>query len=338
MSEGDWGRTVSGGEASRWDRVKDVMLGGPRRLGWWTVPLFVAVGLLGAVLAGSLAAVYYAQQVEGLRSETEAARNDLNDAVEQVSEAADQALTDIESEVAAVRDELAVTPPFEDAAAAGIASVRAEVVIRPAQEPSPPPPGPGASEQPPQRQPAQTATRSGSAFAVVAGEGQTFFVTAFAVVADPQRPGFPVGQAEVSYAGNTVAAEVHSWDAARDLALLRVPGLAQVGIAEWRPDEERVTVGDRLFAVGLTPTGALSQFGTSVGGVDTDALLLDTALPDVVRGGPIVDGGGRIVAIASTAYQPYGAGGAANPAVPIRVLCESLVRCGAGDVGEGGAG
>lgn len=335
---------MSGGEPSRWERWKDRLVGGPRRLGWWTVPLFVAVGLLGAVLAGSLAAVYYAQKVEALRAETEAARSDLNDAVEQVSEAADQAVTDIESEVAAVRDELAVTPPFEDAAAAGIASVRAVVVVRPAQEPSPPPPGPGATEQPqgtePPRQgrPAQTETRVGSAFAVVAGEGEAFFVTAFAVVADPQRPGFPVGRAEISYAGATVAAEVHSWDADRDLALLRVPGIPRVEIAEWRPTEEEVAPGDRLFAVGLTPTGTLSQFGTSVGGAEAQALLLDTALPDIARGGPVVDGGGRVVAVGSTSYRPYGAGGSANPAVPIRILCESLIRCGSGDVGEGGEG
>lgn len=332
----DWGRRVSGGERT-WEHLKDAMLGGPRRLGWWTVPLFVAVGLLGAVLAGSLAAVYYAQKVEALRSETEAARSDLNDAVEQVSEAAERALSDIESEVAAVRDDLAITPPLEEAPAAGIASVRAAVVVRPAQEPTAPPPGPGATEQPEQQgRPAETATRTGSAFAVVAGEGQAFFVTAFAVVADPQRPGFPVGRAEITYAGNTAAAEVHSWDADRDLALLRVPGLPRIEIPEWRPDDEAVDAGTRLFAVGLTPNGTLTQLGTVVGGVDREALLLDTALPDVVRGGPVIDGGGRVVAIASTAYQPYGAGGAANPAVPIRVLCESLIRCGSGDVGDQG--
>lgn len=341
---GDWGPKVSGGEPSRWERWKDRLVGGPRRLGWWTVPLFVAVGLLGAVLAGSLAAVYYAQKVEALRSETEAARSDLNDAVDQVSDAADQALEDIEAEVGAVRDELAVTPPFEDPAAAGIASVRAVVVVRPAQEPQPPSPGPGATEEPDgsdgsgQGQPAQTATRVGSGFAVVAGENEAFFVTAFAVVADPQRPGFPVGRAEITYGGGTVAAEVHSWDADRDLALLRAPGIPRVEIAEWRPQEEAIAPGDRLFAVGLTPTGTLSQLRTSVGGAEPQALLLDTALPDVARGGPVVDGSGRVVAVGSTAYQPYGAGGSANPAVPVRVLCESLIRCGSGDVGDVGEG
>ncbi len=293
----------------------------------------MAVGLLGAVLAGSLAAVYYAQKVEALRSETEAARSDLSDAVDQVSDAAEQALSEIESEVAAVRDELAVTPPFEDPAAAGVASVRAVVVTRRAQAPAP---GPGATEEPQEVRAAETVTRVGSGFAVVAGEGQTFFVTAYAVVADPQRPGFPVGRAQVSYAGNAVTAEVHSWDVDRDLALLRAPGFPRIEIPEWRPREDEVTAGARLFAVGVTPTGTMTQLGTSVGGGDAAALLLDTALPDVVRGGPIVDGGGRVVAVGSTAYQPYGAGGTANPAVPVRLLCESLIRCGSGEVVEGG--
>lgn len=336
MSQDGWRNTVSGGR-SIWDRFKEGLFGGPRRLGFWTVPLFVAVGLLGAVLAGSLSAVYYAQKVDALRDETEAARRDLATAVEQVSEAAEQARTDIQDEVSAVRDELAVTPPIEDAAAAGLASVRATVVVRPAQEPSPPPAGPGQTEQPQEpARPAETVTRTGSAFAVVVGEGQAFFVTAYAVVADPQRPGFPVPRAELSYAGATVGAEVHSWDAQRDLALLRVQGLPRVAVPEWRPDDEVLTPGARLFAVGLTPTGVLAQLGVSVGAAEPAALLLDTALPDVTRGGPIVDGGGRVVAVASTAYAPYGAGGAANPAVPIRVLCESLIRCGSGDVGQGG--
>lgn len=336
--EESWGRTVSGGR-SLWVRFKEGLFGGPRRLGFWTVPLFVAVGLLGAVLAGSLAAVYYAQKVDALRAETEAARRDLATAVEQVSEAAEQARTDIQDEVAAVRDELAVTPPIEDATAAGVASVRAVAVVRPAQEPSPPPAGPGGTEEPQEpARPAETVTRTGSAFAVVVGEGQAFFVTAFAVVADPQRPGFPVGQAELTYGGATVGSEVHSWDADRDLALLRVTGLPRVEVPEWRPEDDEVTTGARLFAVGLTPTGTLSQVGVSVGAAEPGALLLDTALPDVARGGPVVDGGGRVVAVASTSYAPYGAGGAANPAIPVRVLCESLIRCGAGDVGEGGGG
>ena len=301
MSDEDgWRETVSGGR-SLWDRFKEGLFGGPRRLGFWTVPLFVAVGLLGAVLAGSLSAVYYAQKVDALR------------------------------------DELAVTPPIEDATAAGVASVRAVAVVRPAEEPSPPPAGPGGTEEPQEpARPAETVTRTGSAFAVVVGEGQAFFVTAFAVVADPQRPGFPVGRAELTYGGATVEAEVHSWDADRDLALLRVTGLPRVEVPEWRPGDEAVTTGTRLFAVGFTPTGALAQLGVSVGAAEPAALLLDTALPDVARGGPVVDGSGRVVAVASTSYAPYGAGGAANPAIPVRVLCESLIRCGAGDAGEGG--
>lgn len=330
MTPDDWGPPLRGGDGDRsW---RDVLLGGPRRLGAWTLPLFIAVGLLGAVLAGSLAAVYYAQQVDDLEEQTAAARKDLTGAVEQVSEAAEEAIASIQREVNAVRDEFGVSLPIEDPAAKGMASVRTTVVVQRAQEP--PPPGPGQTEPPP-GQPAITEQRLGSAFAVVAAQGSTFFVTTFAMVDDPLRPGVPVERAEIAYGGNVVGAAVHSWDDDRDLALLRVDGLGRVPVAEWRPADEPIEAGGRLFVSGLLPTGTLTQFAATVGAVDPEAILTDAALADVLRGGPVFDAQGRVVAVASTAYRPFGEGGSSNPAVPIRLLCESLIRCGTDDLPTG---
>lgn len=327
MTTDEWGPPVRGGDERQGWRER--LLGGPRRLGAWTLPIFIAVGLLGAVLAGSLAAVYYAQQVADLEEQTAAARRDLTGAVEQVSEAAEEAIASIEREVNAVRDEFAVAVPIEDPAAKGMASVRTTVVVEPAQEP--PPPAPGATESPPGR-PAVTETRLGSAFAVVAAEGSTFFVTTFAMVDDPLRPGVPIQSAEIAYAGNVVDAEVHSWDVDHDLALLRVDGLGRVPITEWRPADEPIAAGGRLFVSGLLPSGTLAQFPTRIGAVDPAAILTDAALVDVLRGGPLFDAQGRVVAVASTAYRPFGEGGNSNPAIPVRLLCESLIRCGSDDL------
>lgn len=309
------------------------LFGGAGRLGWWTLPLFIAVGLLGAVLAGALAAVYYAQRVSALERETAEARRELTGAVERVSEVAAEARAAIESEVAAVRDELAVRLPIDDAVQFGIVTVRAEVVERP---PAPPAPQPGPTGEPPPppppAPPPRTVVRTGSGFAVVLSEGDAFFVTAFAVVADPERPQVAVERAEVRLGGDRLTARVHAWDPARDVALLRVDGLSNVAIPEWRQSDQPLNSGDRLFAVGLTPGGTLAQVTATVAAVDSTAVVIDAALPDVVRGGPLVDAEGRVVGVASTAYRPYGEASAAPPGVPVRLLCDRLIRCGAGDV------
>ena len=93
--------------------LRERILGDKDRLGWWIVPLFVMVGLGGAVIAGSLAVVYYAQQVSSLEQETRGAREDLVGAVDEVREAADDALASISEEVSEVlrrSRELSINP------------------------------------------------------------------------------------------------------------------------------------------------------------------------------------------------------------------------------------
>lgn len=108
--------------------LRERVLGGRDRLGWWLLPLFVMVGLGGAVLAGSLAVVYYAQQVSQLESETREAREELVGAADEVREAADDALEEIDERVEAVREEIARGLPLEDALEVGV--VRLEVDTR----------------------------------------------------------------------------------------------------------------------------------------------------------------------------------------------------------------
>lgn len=318
-------------DAPGWsDRLRSALFGGPRRLGWWTLPVFVAVGLTGAVLAGSLAVVFYAQQVRNLERETAGARQELLGAVEEVSEVASEAIAAIRSEVAAVRDELGAVPPVRAPEEIGLVAVRATVpVAPPAPAPSPSPTGEQTGEQteePPPPPPARTEVRVGSGFAVVSGDG-TFFATSFAVVADPAQPETAIREAEVLLAGRVFPAQVHSWDPALDLALLRVDGVGDVIVAEWRPVEEQSTIGDRLFAVGLSPGGSLVQFGGALASMDATSVVTDIALLDAMRGGPLVDPQGRVVAVLSADYSPHGGDGAVSPAVPVRLLCQRLVRC-----------
>ncbi len=316
----------------------DRVLGDRDRLGWWTLPVFVATGLAGAVLAGTIAAVYYGQQVDALEDETRASRQELQAAVDRVAEAREEALDEIEGEVESVRETLSRALPVEDAGAIGLALLRtfpdaapapdqqgaAVGEVRPLAAQDPP------AEQPPAEQPQQPAPRErgapriGSAFAVVRAEGTIFFATSYSLVRDDDGPRGVVEDLELVTGEGTFVATVHNWDAAMDVALVAANIRADIG--EWLPEEEGVEVGERVFSVGLTPSLNLAQVAATVVATEPRSLLTDLAPLPVTTGGPVVDADGRVVAISTAAYRPYGPNGGTAFA-PIRVLCEQLIRC-----------
>ncbi len=359
-SDDDWGPAHAGrADGTLTERIGRRIRGSPDRLGWWTLPMFIAVGLLGAVLAGSLAVVYYSQRVAALERETAEARQELAGAVDRVSEAAEEAVAAIEEEAASVLDRVAADPPVEEAVVHGLVAVRASVVVEEPRE-RPPETDPddqasdgedgeaageddtgeggdetaGDDEPDPPPEPRRR-TRYGSGFAVIADDDGVFVVTAFAVVADPSRPGNAVERAEVLVGGETVEAQVHSWDADRDVALLRTGPIAGMDVAEWRPADEPLSPGDQVFAAGMTPRASLMQLRATIAAADADAIHNDLAIPDVLRGGPLLDGQGRVAGVVSSAYEPYGESGAVSPDLPVRLLCERLIRCGDEDLGAG---
>ena len=189
MAVGDWWRRLAGSS---------------RRLGWWTLPVFLTVGLAGAVFAGALAVVYYSQQVSDLEAQTRESREQLSQAVEDVQNAGDEALAAIEDEVDAVRESLNRQLPVEDITTLGVVVVRAMVGEPP---PAPPPADEGAAEGAPiplgaaqQEQPSQSEApsptpsptsspasaqpRLGVGFAVATDGPTTFFATTYALVRD----------------------------------------------------------------------------------------------------------------------------------------------------------
>lgn len=318
------------------------LLGDRDRLGWWLLPMFVAVGLAGAVLAGSLAVVFASQRVDRLTRETAGARAEIADAADEVREAADEALEEITAQVEAARDQFAAELPYEDAAQAGVIhlEVRTEVpdpaavAAEPAmqeqdageQDPDAGEEAPeDGGEEPPAPPPTIELVRRASGF-VVAREGDDAFVaTTFSLLADPARPDAPLDVAvRALTAGGETTGRIHSWEAARDLLLLRVP-LRGVDPLPWRPADEPVAVGDRVAAVGVTPSLGAVRVGGTVAAVEAPALLSDLPPLELLAGGPVVDGQGRVVALGSTSYSPFGGDPAA---VPIRLLCdEILARC-----------
>lgn len=327
---------------------RERLFGSRDRIGWWTVPVFLAVGLAGAVLTGGLAVIYYSNQVDALRDETRSAREESTRAREEIREATDEALETINEQVDAVRQSLTTELPVEDAFAAGVVVVRAFPGPPPQPEPQPEPEPDGRGQQgtdaqsqqanqedpPPEEPPTEEPPpppdrgqpRFGSAFPVVRDGGTTFVVTAFEVIESPYAPGQLVQDIELITADTTLRAEVHSFDESLDLALLRVG--AELAVPEWRPLEEALGPGDKLWAVGLTPTLNTVQVGGTIALLDPRVVVSDVVILDFLRGGPLVDLDGRVIAVASSAYRPYGGEESEGHAgIPIRALCERLLRC-----------
>jgi S1-C subfamily serine protease len=321
---------VSDGGRVGW---RERFFGDRDRLGWWIVPMFVAVGLAGAVLAGSLAVVFASQRVDRLTRETAGARADLTSAADDVREAADEAIGTIEEEAEAFREQFAADLPHADAAEIGVVHLTLETEV---PDPNAPPRSPeapaedgeddgevAAQEPPP---PATLTLRRRASGFVVARDGDSAFVaTTFALLADPSRPDVPLdSQVRIALAAGETTGRVHSWDADRGLLLLRAP-IGGLEPLPWRPADEPLSPGDRITGVGLTPDLGPVRVGGAVAIAGSVGVVTDLPALELLAGGPVVDGQGRVVAVGSTTYSPFGS----DPvAIPIRLLCgDLLARC-----------
>lgn len=328
------------------------------RVGWWTLPAFLAVGLAGAVMAGALAVVYYSQQVSALETETREARQDLQAGVDDVEAAREEALAAIDEQLDAVRDVIADAPPVEDLATLGLVVVEARVNTPPPPsatvEPEPPPGGDGdaqgapdvlAQEQPPESDPTTPPSspdpapspeaspdpppvrpRLGVGFAVAFEDGVTFVATSYGLVVDRDaRAGVVEEVVVTTMDGTRTSGTVHSWDDTRGLALLRVEA-GELPIATWRPRTEPVRIGDRLTVAGLTPKGQPVTVDGTVVLADVEAIVAAAPAIDFLRGAPVLDRTGRVFAVYTPGYRPFGAAAGDGQAfAPIGLYCERML-------------
>lgn len=326
-------------------------IGDTDRIGWWTLPAFLAVGLAGAVMAGALAVVYYSQQVADLEAETRQARQDLQAGVEDVEAAREDALAAIEEQVRRVEDSLDEGFPVDDVATLGLVVLEARVGSPPPASatvaPTPPPsePAPASPETPagaplaqptdepsspspsPSPSPRSVVPRLGVGFAVAFEDGQTFLATSFDLVADPDARAGVVEDVVVRHPdGREVVGNVHSWDENRGIALVSAQ-LGQLPIGGWRPRTDPVSPGDTLTIVGLTPTRQPVLVRFVAGQVDATTIVGAMPANDFLRGAPIVDRTGRVVAVHTPGYRPFGRAGGDHQAVaPIGLFCEGLLN------------
>ena len=316
-------------------------------------------------MAGALAVVYYSQQVGDLESETRQARQDLQAGVRDVDRARDDALEAIQQQVDAVEDALDSGLPVEDPATLGLVVVEARVNTpappsatvppdpprpaggdapngapavlaqqqspteqsqqgqqrSPSPSPEPPAPSPSPSPTPPPIEP-----RLGVGFVVAFEQGQAFVATSHGLVADRRARAGVVEEVVVTLPdGSTTSGVVHSWDEARDLALLRVPS-GELPVADWRPRDDVVEPGDVLTVVGLTPAREVVAVRTTVALADVEKIVAPRAEVDFLRGAPVLDRTGRVVAVNTHAYRPYGAAAGDGQALaPVGLFCERML-------------
>lgn len=177
----------------------------------------------------------------------------------------------------------------------------------------------------------------GSGFIASSDDAQSLLVTSYSAVAASTTE--PAPTITVRSGGDEVEAELYNWDTARDLALLIVPrgGLEPLPWAD--ADALAHLVGERVYAVeGLGANGVSLSPGFVID-QSTAGLQHTVALGQAFRGGPLVNGHGEVVGIASLAYAPLNfAPGDVTFAVPVQATCERVLTC-SGDVpgaGDGG--
>ena len=170
----------------------------------------------------------------------------------------------------------------------------------------------------------------GSAFVAASDDTQSLLVTSFgAVAAATTEPAPTIG---VRSGDETLEATLYNWDPEHDLALLILPrgGLEPL---PWADDDALAhIVGARVWAAeGIGGNGVSVSSGSVI---DSSAVGLQHTAPlnQAFRGGPLVNGRGEVVGIASTGYAPLNyAGGDVSFGVPVQAACERILNC-TGDV------
>jgi serine protease Do len=162
---------------------------------------------------------------------------------------------------------------------------------------------------------------TGSAFLVGSPGGRALLVTSLAAV--EASTGQPAPEIAVVGGGYNGAATLWTWDEGRDLALLTVGRSAPA--PKWTDESTPLRVGDRIFAVG----GGGKVAPGVVTAVSGTAVQHNVSIDDSLRGGPLVNTKGDVVAVASAAFT--GGGKATDTSfsgVPIRNVCGGVLRCG----------
>lgn len=165
----------------------------------------------------------------------------------------------------------------------------------------------------------------GAAFAVTGHEGGTALVTSLAVVRASTAGPSPA--IELVKGDQRLVGQLWAWDEANGVALI-VVDLAIPTLPLAPPAVRTASLGGRVFAL----SGLGGQGATASPGVLIDQFALGLQHTAVVgtyfEGGPLLDGDGRVLGMATVNLHPFGVdGGDVLGAPSVDALCESILRC-----------
>lgn len=167
-----------------------------------------------------------------------------------------------------------------------------------------------------------------TAFVVSSDETSSLLVTSYrAVSASTTQPGPEIRL--TNDGDDPVLASLYSWDPEHDLALLSIDrgGLTPL---TWATGDAAAVTGERVYAVsGVGAAGVTFSPGTVLD-QSAEGIQLTAPIGSAWQGGPVVTQDGKVVAVASLAYQPLGFNPGQVPfAAPVNAACDTLLDCGA---------
>jgi S1-C subfamily serine protease len=166
---------------------------------------------------------------------------------------------------------------------------------------------------------------AGTAFVVASDDQKTFMLTSLSVVqASTAKPGPDI---KIRKGDKEEVAKLWTWDESRDLALLVVDGLGAQPPLSWAAPNA-IKLGDQIFDVSGFGSNNASIAEGRVSDLNADGIQHSAPIGTHFRGGPIIDGQGRVVAIASRSYAPLGfPSDGIFFAPPISGSCDKVLRC-----------
>jgi S1-C subfamily serine protease len=169
----------------------------------------------------------------------------------------------------------------------------------------------------------------GTAFVVASDAEKSFLLTSLSVVrASIVRPGPEI---LLQQDKTQATATLWSWQEDRDIALL-ILQKGNLPKLQWAKSDG-TKVGTQVFAVSGFGTAGGAVTNGFIADVSTSGVQHSAALGTPFRGGPLLDGTGKVVAVLSKSYAPFGfASDGVWFAPPVTAACDKVLKCPNGQV------
>lgn len=171
----------------------------------------------------------------------------------------------------------------------------------------------------------ETSAGLGSAWVARADARGSDLVTNFHVIADAWNAGDTT--VDVKQGDLTIRGVITKVDRNNDLAVIHVwQRFVALATAAFRPElgSTVMAVGSPLGLSGSVSIGVVSGYRSLDG---SDWLQFSAPISPGNSGGPVVDGQGRVVAVAAAKFEGTGVE-ALSLAIPVQTVCTMLVTCG----------